>query len=84
MEPTHSDILEKLGELKGQVTALIALMTRHQDQMSSLAGRVGALEIRMAQGVILCAVIGLIAPLVIPSLGRVVFNEMHPAIVRPK
>ena len=84
MEPTHGDILEKLGELKGQVAALIALVTQHQSEVSSLAGRVSALEIRMAQGVIICAAVALVAPLVIPQLGQVIFHETHPAEVRHK
>ena len=84
MEPTHGDILEKLGVLEGQVASLIALVTQHHSEVTSLAGRISAMEIKMAQGVILCAAIGLMAPMVIPSLGRVVFNETHPPEMRHK
>lgn len=43
-EPSHGDILEKLGELKGQVATLINLVGQKREDINSLYGRVGALE----------------------------------------
>jgi Mg2+ and Co2+ transporter CorA len=43
-EPTHGDILEKLGELKGQVATLISLLAQKRDDINQLYGRVGLLE----------------------------------------
>ena len=43
-EPTHGDIMEKLGELKGQVATLISLLAQKRDDINALYGRVGLLE----------------------------------------
>lgn len=43
-EPTHGDILEKLGELKGQVATLINLVGQKREDINALYGRVGLLE----------------------------------------
>jgi hypothetical protein len=43
-EPTHGDILEKLGELKGQVATLIALVAQKREDINAIYGRVGVLE----------------------------------------
>lgn len=43
-EPTHGDILEKLGELKGQVTTLITLVAEKREDITNLYGRVSTLE----------------------------------------
>lgn len=43
-EPTHGDILEKLGELKGQVTTLIGLIAQKREDINAIHGRIGVLE----------------------------------------
>lgn len=43
-EPTHGDILEKLGELKGQVGTLIGMVGQKREDINALYGRVGLLE----------------------------------------
>ena len=43
-EPTHGDILEKLGELKGQVTTLINLVAQKREDINAIYGRVSTLE----------------------------------------
>ena len=43
-EPTHGDILEKLGELKGQVATLITLVAEKREDITNLYGRVSLLE----------------------------------------
>jgi hypothetical protein len=43
-EPTHGDILEKLGELKGQVATLISLVAQKREDINALYGRVSVLE----------------------------------------
>jgi hypothetical protein len=43
-EPTHGDILEKLGELKGQVATLISLVAQKREDIQAIDGRVGQLE----------------------------------------
>ena len=43
-EPTHGDILEKLGQLKGQVDTLIGLVGQKREDINALYGRVSLLE----------------------------------------
>lgn len=43
-EPTHGDILEKLGVLQGQVNTLINLVGQKREDINALHCRVGALE----------------------------------------
>jgi hypothetical protein len=43
-EPTHGDILEKLGELKGQVSTLIGLVGQKREDINALYSRVSLLE----------------------------------------
>jgi hypothetical protein len=43
-EPTHGDILEKLGELKGQVATLISMTEQRREDINAIYGRVGVLE----------------------------------------
>lgn len=43
-EPTHGDILEKLGELKGQVATLISLVAQKREDIQAIDARVGQLE----------------------------------------
>ena len=43
-DPTHGDILEKLGELKGQVSTLIGLVGQKREDINALYSRVSLLE----------------------------------------
>jgi hypothetical protein len=43
-EPTHGDILERLGDLRGQVTTLSSLMAQRQDDINRMSGYIRALE----------------------------------------
>lgn len=43
-EPTHGDILERIGELKGQVTALTALMAQKREDIQSAFTLIRSLE----------------------------------------
>jgi hypothetical protein len=43
-EPTHGDILEKLGELKGSLNALTLVMAQKREDINSLFDRVGIVE----------------------------------------
>jgi len=43
-EASNGDILEKLGELKGQVATLIILVGQKREDINAMFARVGALE----------------------------------------
>lgn len=44
IEPSHSDILVQLGELKGQVSTLIMLMGQKREDINAVFLRLGVLE----------------------------------------
>jgi hypothetical protein len=43
-EPTHGEILERIGELKGNVAALTALMAQKREDISAAFALIRALE----------------------------------------
>jgi DNA-binding FrmR family transcriptional regulator len=44
VEPSHGDILERLGELKGQVAALTAMVAQKQEDLRTAFNLIRALE----------------------------------------
>ena len=76
-EPTHGDILEKLGELKGQVSTLISLYGRvgilektsvTRDEMNSAEQRINGLEKEVAKWAGICLAASLALPMITPYL----------------
>ena len=67
-EPTHGDILEKLGELKGQVATLITLVAEKREDINALYGRVSTLEKDWAKWVGICLAAAFLMPLVTPRI----------------
>lgn len=63
-EPTHGEILRAIGVLEGQLRQLLDAAADHGRERSSLGERVGKLENRMAQVVIIAVVAALVSPLV--------------------
>lgn len=63
-EPTHGEILRAIGVLEGQLGELLKAATDHSRERSSLGERVGKLETRMAQVVVLGALAVLLSPLI--------------------
>lgn len=43
-EPTHSEILLQLGELKGQMTTLIMLVEQKRDDINAIFARIALIE----------------------------------------
>ena len=63
-EPTHGEILRAIGVLEGQLKQLLDAATADKDERSSLGVRVGRLETRMAQVVILAVVAAMLSPII--------------------
>lgn len=63
-EISHGDIYHKLGALEGKLDAVIVSVAEKKSDLGEAFRRLTDLEKRVAQGVILAVVIGMLAPLV--------------------
>ena len=63
-EPTHGEILRAIGNLEGQLKQLLDAARADLGERSSLGERVGRLEQRMAQVIILAVVAATLSPLI--------------------
>lgn len=63
-EISHGDIYHKLGAVEGKLDAVIASAAEKRADLSEAFRRLGELEKRMAQGVILAVAVGILAPLI--------------------
>lgn len=63
-EPTHGEILRAIGTIEGQLKLLLDAATSDKGERSSLGARVGRLETRMAQVVILAVVAAMLSPII--------------------
>jgi hypothetical protein len=62
-EPSHGEILRAIGVLEGQLKQLLDAAVTHNQERSSIGERVGRLEQRMGQVVILAMVAAMVAPM---------------------
>jgi hypothetical protein len=63
-EPTHGEILRAIGVLEGQLKQLLDADKTDQTERGSLGVRVGRLETRMGQVVILAVVAAMLSPII--------------------
>ena len=63
-EPSHGEILRAIGVLEGQLKQLLDAAVTDVRERSSLGARVGKLETRMGQVVILAVVAALLSPII--------------------
>ena len=63
-EPSHGEILRALGVLEGQLKVLLDAAVNDVRERGSLGARVGRLETRMAQVVILAVVAAMLSPII--------------------
>ena len=63
-EPSHGEILRAIGVLEGQLKQLLDAAVADVRERSSLGARVGRLETRMAQVVILAVVAAMLSPII--------------------
>jgi hypothetical protein len=61
-EPSHGEILRAIGVLEGQLKQLLDAAIHDGRERSSIGERVGKLEQRMAQVIILAVVAAMLAP----------------------
>jgi hypothetical protein len=63
-EPTHGEILRAIGVLEGQLKQLLDAAITDKTERGSLGVRVGRLETRMGQVVILAVVAAMLSPII--------------------
>ena len=63
-EPSHGEILRAIGVLEGQLKQLLDAAVTDVRERSSLGARVGKLETRMGQVVILAVVAASLSPII--------------------
>ena len=63
-EPTHGEILRAIGTIEGQLKLLLDAAISDKTERSSLGQRVGRLEQRMAQVIILAFLAATFSPLI--------------------
>ena len=79
-EPSHGEILRAIGVLEGQLKQLLdAAITDGRDR-SSLGERVGKLETKMAQVIILAVVAAMASPIVWSEIKGAFADRQQPAI----
>lgn len=69
-EVSHSDIYRELGELKGMMSALILRGQKDDEEKKDIFKRIGSLETRMAQVVLVAVLASLVLPPAISFLGQ--------------
>lgn len=79
-EPSHGEILRAIGVLEGQLKQLLDAAVADVRERSSIGARVGRLETRMAQVVILAVVAAMLSPIIWSEI-RSVFAD-RPSIHR--
>lgn len=78
-EPSHGEILRAIGVLEGQLKQLLDAAITDGRERSSLGERVGKLETRMAQVIILAVVAAMLSPIVWSEI-KGAFADRQPAI----
>lgn len=68
-EVSHSQIYRELGVLQGKMDSLILSRSKEEQDRADIFRRVGNLESRMAQVVIVAVVAGLVLPIVVGWFG---------------
>lgn len=69
-EVSHNDIYRELGELKGMMSSLILRGQKDDEDKKDIFARLGKLETRMAQVVLIAVVASLTLPPIISFAGQ--------------
>ena len=84
-EVSHGDILHKLGVMEGKLDAVLTDLAQKHTDIADAFRRLGEVEKRVAQGVILAIAISLIMPMVVSALSpRLQFGPEPSAEARPR
>ena len=79
-EPTHGEILRAIGVLEGQLKQLLDAAIADGRERSTLGERVGKLETKMGQVIILAVVAAMLSPIVWSEIKGAFADRQQPAI----
>jgi len=65
---THGDILRAIGNMEGQLQAILTNLANSRTDMNTAFNRIRLLETRVAQGVILAVAVAFITPFIVSAL----------------
>lgn len=77
-EPSHGEILRAIGILEGQLRQLLDAATAHREERNSLGIRVGRLENRMAQVIIIAVVAAMVSPMIWSEVSQYLHSQPMP------
>jgi hypothetical protein len=80
-EVSHAEIYKEIGVLQGKMDALILGQSEDADQKKDIFQRLGRLETRMAQVVMLAVIASLVLPPIASFLGGHLQLNLKPAAV---
>jgi hypothetical protein len=84
-EVTHGDILRAIGNIEGQLTAIITSNANNRSDLNNAFQRLRQVEVRVAQGVILAVFLSLVMPIVVSAASlRLHFGHEPPSEARPR
>lgn len=84
-EVTHGDILRAIGTIEGKLDAMHQSMAQKHVDIAEAFRRLGEVEKRVAQGVILAVALSLVMPLIVSaSSPRLHFGPEPPVEARPR
>lgn len=78
-EVSHAEIYRELGVLQGKMDAILVSQTTNDADKRSIFQRLGQLETRMAQVVIVAVLVSLTLPPIVSFITRYVQIGSHPA-----
>lgn len=76
---THGDILRAIGNMEGQLQAILTNLANSRTDMNTAFNRIRALEARVAQGVILAVAVAFITPFIVTALNPQIHFRMPAA-----
>lgn len=84
-EVSHGDILHKLGVMEGKLDAMHQSLAQKHTDIADAFRRLGDVEKRVAQGVILAIGLSLVMPLAVTAMNpRLHFGPEPPMEARPR
>lgn len=81
-EVSHGDILRAIGTLEGKLDAMHQSMAQKHTDIAEAFRRLGEVEKRVAQGVIIAVAVGVIAPLLWQAINPQLHFGHPPAELR--
>ena len=77
---SHGDLLLAIGQMQGKLDALVATMSQQRTDVAEAFRRLNEAEKRIAQGVIVAAVLSLVMPILVSMIAPRISFSTHSAL----